>query len=235
MRKVKLSDSEVRLLLLFLAILMFAGAYFLSFQRNMERAEEMEAKNETDRAYVEMLESMVARRPLIEAQTEEYRQTVMDIIAKYPSDVPTEKAIEIIQQIEDRVGVHMGSISFSVGNTVADLGVGAWTEDEDGQVVLMDVPSVGYRDTLGMSYDADYRDFKELVAYIGELADRTTIPSITASYDSVTGKVSGSITINMFYLTATGKEYIAPDVTGKRKGVSNIFLDRGTGITSIGE
>ena len=234
MRKVKLSDSELRLLLVFLAVLMLAGAYFLSFQKNVERAQEIEALNEEDRAFVELLESMVARRPEIEAQTEEYRQTIRDIIAKYPSYVPTEKAIEIIQQLENRTGVHMKSIGFSMAGLVVSLDGYSWVENEEGEFVSTDASSVGYRDTLSMSYEAKYDDFKNMVAYIDSLTDRTTIPSITASYDNSTGNVSGAVTVNMYYLTETGKEYVEPDITGIRKGLSNIFTG-GTAAVQVKE
>lgn len=227
MKKFKLSDSETRLLLLFLAILMFACAYFLSFQKNMERAEEIEARNVEDRATVELLESMVARRPAIEAQTEEYRQVIADIIAKYPSAVPTEKVIEIVQDIEDRTGMSVSSISFSMNNLVVDLAYAVQTEDADGQAVSSGVYSIGYRDSIGMSYEANYSDFKEMIDYIHGMSDRMTISSISATYDSVNDMVSGGITVNMYYLTNTGKEYVDPNIMNNNKGVTNIFFERG--------
>lgn len=227
MKKIKLSDSEIRLLLLFLAVLMFVAAYFLSFQRNIERAEKIEAQNEEDRATVQLLESMVARRPAIEAQTEEYRQTIADIVAKYPPAVPTEKAIEIIQEIEDRTGMRVSNISFSMNNQVVNLAASTQTMGEEGQVVLTGVYSVGYRDTIGMSYEAEYSDFKEMIAYIHGLSDRMTISSVSASYDKENGMISGVITVNMYYLTNTGREYDEPNITNSNKGVPNIFLERG--------
>lgn len=223
MRKFKLSESETRLLLLFLAVLMFAGAYFLSFQRNVTRAEEMEAKNEEDQEFVQMLESMVAQQSLIEAQTEEYNQTIEDIIAKYPSDVPTAKAITIIQEIENRSGASVSSINFSMGNQVVDLSGDEAAEGTEGGTASTGVESMGYRDTIGMNYEATYTDFKNMISYINGLTDRTTIPSITAAYDSETDKITGVITIDMFYLTNTGKEYDAPNITGISKGVTDIF------------
>lgn len=225
MRAFKLSDSEKRLLLLFLAVLMFAAAYFLSFQRNIDRAEEIEAQNVEDQAYVDLLESMVARRPQIEAQTLEYRQTIEEIIAKYPPDVPTEKVITIIQELEDRTGVTVNNISFSMDNIIVDLSTSAVADDG---AYSAGVYSVGYRDTIGMTYYATYSDFKRMISYINGLSDRTTIPSITAVYDSDSGFVSGVISINMFYLTDTGREYEVPEITGNRKGVQSIFNPNGS-------
>lgn len=233
MRKFRLSDSEIRLLLVFLAVVMFACAYFFSFQKNVENAQEIEVQNEEDKAFLELLESMVARRPAIEAQTEEYRQTIAGIIAKYPPYLPTEKAIEIIQDIENRSGVSVDNISFSMDNVIVSLAGDAWRVDAEGQPVSSGVSSVGYRDMLSMSYEATYSDFKQMVAYVDGLSDRTTISSITAAYDSTTGNLSGVITVNMYYLTDTGKEYDPPHITGISKGLPNIF--RSSGGTVVGE
>lgn len=231
MRKIKLADSEIRLLLVFLSVLMFACAYFFSFQKNVELSQEIEAQNEEDRDLVELLESMVARRAQVEARTEEYLQAIEDIIAKYPPDVPEEKTIVIIQEIENRTGVSVSSISFSMDNLIVSLADNMAanardaenTEGAESPAASARVSSIGYRDTLSMRYEAEYSDFKRMVAYIDGLADRTTIPSITAAYDSGTGNISGTLTVNMFYLTNTGREYEAPDIIGIGKGLPDIF------------
>lgn len=259
MGKKKLTDSEIRLLLVFLSALMLVAAYFLSYQKNMDLAREMEARNEEDRDYIEMLESMVSRRSEVEAQTEGYHQAIDDIIAKYPSELPTEKAIEIIHEMESQTGVTVNNINFSMGNMVVGLSgnEGTYAEEEYVEEEYIDEEyldeaiteeeytesagseadmavsgSVGYRDTLSMSYVAAYSDLKRMIAYVEGLSDRTTIPSITAAYDSGTDNISGSITINMYYLTKTEREYEEPVVPGK-KGVSNIFRsDDGTAVTA---
>lgn len=256
MRKRKLTDSEIRLLLLFLSVVMVMGAYFLSFRKNVELAQEIEAENEENKAYVEMLESMIGRRAQVEAQTEGYYQDIEDIIAKYPSYVPTEKAIEIIHEVENRSGAHVSSISFSMDNVVVSLADNGGTdyveegyaedeypeedylsdgyleedypadefvEDTQSQGILAGTSSIGYRDTLGISYEARYSDLKRMVAIINGLSDRTTISSITAAYDNATGNISGTVNVNMYYLTNTGREYDALDVTGMSKGVPDIF------------
>lgn len=266
MGKKKLTDSEIRLLLVFLSALMLVAAYFLSFQKNMDLAQEMEARNEEDRDYIEMLESMISRRSQIEAQTEGYHQAIDEIIAKYPSELPTEKAIEIIHEMENRTGVQVNNISFSMENVVVGLSGNEaayaeekytdedyldeeyldeayldeaymeeeYTESAGGQEASAVSGSAGYRDTISMSYVAAYSDLKRMIAYVEGLSDRTTIPSITAAYDSGTDNISGSITINMFYLTKTEREYEEPVVPG-RKGVTNIFRSGGGTAVTVTE
>ena len=234
MKKVKLSDSEIRLLLMLFVLIMLASAYFLSFQKNVTRAEEIEAQNVKDQQTVNTLEAMVGRQAEVEAQTEEYRQYVQDVIAKYPPDVTTEKAIVIIQELEQLSGVHVTNISFAMDNVIGNLATavtgGTTTSDgteDSGSTGPVIATHLGYYDTLAISYEAEYESLKDIVSYIAEQKDRATIPAITAAYDSETGNLSGVITLNMFYLTETGKEYEAPRITGIDKGVEDIFRSGG--------
>ena len=242
MKKVKLSDSEIRLLLMLFALIMLAAAYFFSFQKNVTRAQEIEGQNQKDQQTVNTLESMVGRQAEVEAQTEEYRQYVQDVIAKYPPDVTTEKAIVIIQELEELSGVHVTNISFAMDNVIGNLAtavasepaVSDGTEDSEstGPVVGM---YLGYYDTLAMTYESEYTSLKDIISYIAGLKDRTTVPAITAAYDSETGNLSGVITVNMFYLTNTGKEYEAPRITGINKGVEDIFRSGGNAVGEVAE
>lgn len=256
MKKRTLTDSEVRLLLVFLALLMFACAYFLSFLKNVELAQEIEAQNEEDSALIETLESMIERKDQVEAQTGEYRQAIEDIVAKYPSDIPAEKVITIIQEIERNSGASVGNITFSMNEPVVSLedyaGSGYTEEEEmideyleDGDVeeeyleenytdiqpAPVNISSIGYSNTISMTYEAEYSALKRMIAYIEGMSDRTTISAITAAYDTATGNISGTMTVNMYYLTNTGREYEVPNITGVNKGVPDIFRSGGVSTT----
>ena len=240
MKKIKLSDSEIRLLLMLFALIMLAGAYFFSFQKNVTRAGEIEAQNERDQQTVGKLESMVGRQAEVEAQTEEYRQFVRDVIAKYPPQVPTEKAIVIVQELEQLSGVHVTNISFSMDNVIGSLAsavAGEPTVSDGTEGTQSAGPAVGtylgYYDTLALTYEAEYTALKDIASYIAGLRDRATIPAVTAAYDSETGNLSGVITVNMFYLTNTGKEYEAPRITGMDKGVEDIFRSGGGSVGEV--
>ena len=43
------------------------------------------------------------------------------------------------------------------------------------------------------------------------------------SYDSTNGGLQGSLVLNLYAVTGTGKEYVAPDISGLSMGVGNIF------------
>lgn len=267
-KKIKLSDSEKKLLLIFLSLLFVAAAYFLVFQRNMAKAQEIEAANIEAAAKVLQLEAMVARQAQVEEQTAECLQTVDDIIAKYPSDVTTEKAIAFIQDLENATGMKVTDINFLMNNLVgvvtavqtpapapaADTDTAADGSDlnaadaaasdtaaadasasaaEVDTALQGNVPA-GYYATVSMSYQTSYQGLKDIVKYITSQKDRMTIPAITVSYDETTGGLSGVLTVNMYYLTNTGREYEPPTVRGINRGVTDIFRSSGIGVPSQG-
>ena len=91
MNKIKISDSDKRLLIIFFAIVILACSYFFIFNKGMTKASELEAQDEQDSAKVQQMEASL---PQVKENIENMKQTQADIIAKYPSDMTTEKAIE---------------------------------------------------------------------------------------------------------------------------------------------
>lgn len=212
--KKKLSESELKLILVMLALLLLAGAYFLIYRQSVSKAVELEAQNEVDQETVTMLENMERRRAQVEAETEECKEIIQEVIAKYPSDVTTEKAITIAQNMEDFAGIHFPNLRFVINNLVLEF---KETSEE------IPTPPKGYYASMSMSYSVTYDGFKNLLTYVGGLKDRMTVPSVSASYDPTTDMLNGSITVHMYYLQDTGKEYVTPVIPGIEKGVESIF------------
>ena len=81
MKKIKLSESEIKLLCLLFALIVIAGSYFFVFTPKMDEAAVIEEQNITDQGTVNHLESMVARKDEVEKETAEYEQQIKDILA----------------------------------------------------------------------------------------------------------------------------------------------------------
>lgn len=220
-KKRALSDSELRLILLLLAVLLLAATYFFVYSKSVAAAQELEAQNAIDSATVKTLESMIDRREQVEAETEALRQSIQDIIAKYPADLTTEKSIDILQNIENFTNVEISNVSFLMGVLLMDF---TYPAEET------NIPPTGYYSALSMGYTASYDGYKEMLDYMSRLQDRMIAPAVSATYDGVSDMVSGNITVNLYYLQNTGKEYVAPVTSGIDKGVESIF-GAGEGIT----
>lgn len=263
MNKIKISDSDKRLLIIFFAIVILACSYFFIFNKGMTKASELEAQNEQDSAKVQQMQQMEASLPQVKENIENMKQTQADIIAKYPSDMTTEKSIESLQDYEDHSSdFHITDITFAmrmplvgaVDTTAADSSTDAAdssTDTADGAAdsaagdtsATADTQSAGektddaaadasadtmgnvtgYYASIGIRYEASYNGLKEMIAYVNAFQDRTTITQFTAAFDDATGKLTGEMTLNMYYITNTGKEYVPPVFDFMPKGVSNIF------------
>ncbi len=217
MKRLNVSDSELRLIIIFIAVCMLGAAYYFGFSSFNEKAKLVEESNVKDQQRITQLQSMAGRRVQIEEEIIKYNQLIEDTIAKYPVDVPTEKSIYLLQGIEDSTNAHFNAINF-----LMDTRLTALSGNVTDETAVVDGP-VAYYNTLTMAYDASYDDLKDMVDYIHDFDDRMTIPSITAAYDTETGNISGIINVRMYYLTETEKEYEEIPDTGIDHGVNNIF------------
>lgn len=246
MNKIKLSDSDKRLLIIFLAILMVVVSYFFFFTKSMSKASDIEDGNTKDKAQVQQMEQMEAALPQVRENMKNLKQKQADIIAKYPSDIKTEKVIWILQDIEDHNDYHISDIAFAMYNplqitpdvsettdTSADESSSDTTEettntettdDSSTDTATNNVPAVtGYYASIGVKYDATYEGLKDMLAYVNEYSDRITITDFSSSVDSETGRLTGEMTFSMYVITNTGKDYVEPKFDMMLKGVQNIF------------
>lgn len=246
MNKIKLSDSDKRLLIIFLAILMVVVSYFFFFTKSMSKASDIEDGNTKDKAQVQQMEQMEAALPQVRESMKNLKQKQADIIAKYPSDIKTEKVIWILQDIEDHNDYHISDITFTMSNplqitpdvsdttdTSADESSSDTTEettntettdDSSTDTATNNVPAVtGYYASIGVKYDATYEGLKDMLAYVNEYSDRITITDFSSSVDSETGRLTGEMTFSMYVITNTGKDYVEPKFDMMLKGVQNIF------------
>lgn len=247
--KIKLSDSDKRLLIIFLAIVIIACSYFFIFSKEMSKAQDLEASNTTDSATVQQMEQMEAGLPTVRKNIKNLKAKEKKIIGNYPSDMKTEKVIETLQAIEDdnEGDFHISEITFLMNNplivdtatdttgdgSTADTSTDstdttASTESTEAADTTDNSSSAsqsvsGYYASIGIKYKASYLGLKDMINYVNEFKDRTTVTNFSATYDSSTGGVTGEMTLNMYYLMNTGKDYVPPIFDYMQKGTDNIF------------
>ena len=193
MKKFSITDSEKKLLFIVLALAILAAAYFFGFTKLNDQAAVIESSNEQDAATVAKLEGMVAKQAETEAETQSFKDGIKKIVEKYPVKIPQEKAIYIVQEMQDALELDIGNIGFSM--------------NKHAQTFSGDKAPAGKYVLLSMGYNGDYDKFKNLLQYVCDYPDRTIIPNISAVYDEKTGVLRGSVTYKMFFLTGTEKEY----------------------------
>ena len=92
----------------------------------------------------------------------------------------------------------------------------------------------GLVSSININFQTTYEDFKKLVDYINNYPEKTSISNASLSYDSSTGELIGSMTINRYALTGTGKVYEEPYIGDISIGTDNIFGNGAKAGTSSG-
>ena len=83
-----------------------------------------------------------------------------------------------------------------------------------------------YRTQDSMQFTGTYASLKDMVDYLADQSGRMTLDNVNASFDSTTGNLTGSITVNMFSMAGTGKTYTEPDAGSVAYGTSNRKVKR---------
>ena len=118
MKKISITDSEKKLLFIVLALAILAASYFFGFTKLNDAAAEVEKSNEKDATTVATLEGMVAKQAETERETKGYKDGIKAVIAKYPSNIKQDKAIYLVQELQDAIELDVGAIGFNMNKTV---------------------------------------------------------------------------------------------------------------------
>ena len=90
-------------------------------------------------------------------------------------------------------------------------------QSSDSQVPVL------YRTQVTLQFNGTYAGLKKAVLYVADQSGRMTLDNVNASYDTSTGKLTGTIIVNIFSMTGTDRTYTEPDAGSVAYGTANIF------------
>lgn len=229
--EMSISESDKKLLVIFLAICLLAASYFFVFSKGMSKAQDIEDKNTQKEQKVMELQSKIAREVTIRKETEELKEKEEELKEKYPKDMTEEKAMSIIRDIESKMDFKTTQIAFVKGNNAGQNAYAAQSSESGNSESdttssgngAASAGTAGKYMEVTIVYKASYKGLKKFNEYVNKYSDRMTIPSINATLDDATGKLAGTATVDMYYLPVDGKDYKAPTVNGVTDGTKNVF------------
>lgn len=252
----KMSMRDKRILLMLLGIVVFVLGYFLVFQPQMAKAEEIEAQNVPLREKLNQLVEIEENQDYYISETNKYNQHVTDYTNMFPSDVKEEDAVLLGKGMEDKLGMWIFKMDFADQEFVASLdtsGLNNGSEGDDSTLLeqanqptkdqineiegtdgteadtsaapdSLDLNSVAlYRVKNTMEFNGTYQELKDLVDYLASDASRLTIDSVDIDFSASTGDLGGTVVVNMYSMTGTGRTYTTPDISSVVLGNHNLF------------
>jgi hypothetical protein len=164
---------------------------------------------------VKQMQGMVANKASYESQTKTMQNEMKTIFDSIPSNLTAEDEILYAYNLE---GKHNMSIT-SLSTPQAEL---VYTMNKDGKNTK-DNGKLLYQVPIAVACNVNYSGIKD---YLRELANEKyskSIDKVSLTFDKETGNLSGTFTVNMYYLLGSDRKYVPQMVDGVTLGTDNIF------------
>lgn len=179
--------------------------------------------------------------------TTELENMTTEIVEQFPSEIREETAIMYAYDMENSADIHLNAMTIEASNLLYTMGQSNTSSDANtasdstasdstasdstnGSTTEGNVNSDTaaaqvrlYTKSLNISYTVSYNDFKKIVEYIQTNADKRNVESVSVSYDSDTGKLVGTMVLNLFYLRGSDNAYSDPYIPSMQHGNTNPF------------
>lgn len=249
MKKLNISEKDLKLLFILLTIVILAGTFYFIYQPNMNKAQTYRTETEQLNRKLKELEVMQGQRAKKLQETADFKEQTAAILNGFPVAVTTEDCIALMDKLEKTIGIQISAESFNISESIymqearlaeetaetapeesaAPAQAAAGTTGDEPKEPTGPVMTVnGYKSTITISYRCTYDEFKATLDFIESNADRMTVEAVDISYDSGTGDLSGNMSIGLYSVNVANsdiyqRQYNVPDVESSGYGTPNIF------------
>ena len=216
----KVSERDKKLLIVVMAVLIMALAYFFGYSNLSAQVDELSTKKTSLVTTKRDLKEKNNNKQKYINDTDKLSKACTVLIDKYDSTTSQPNAIEFFNKTEDVTGVWVKSLSLSPATVLYKFGQIASSNVNGTSSYTSNL--VGYKSSINISYEGDYSQWKNFVKYINTYASKSTIDSLTATYNDSTGVVSGTASISLYAIQGGDRKATEPKFDVKT-GTDNIF------------
>lgn len=213
----KLSKRDAKLLLILLGIVTFLLSYLLVYNHYIKKQDAVAQQISELTPKLNTLEEYYANLSSYESAIEEARTSTKQELRRYPTEVLTEDQTLYALELEQRLGINVTALTFSDPLQVSEFS--GILPDGSEKPVKMDA----YQSTMNVSCEMTYAQLKQMLRYIYDTNDYTSVASLSVSYDAETAKLKGNVDVSKFFIQYEGAEkgvHVMPFVP---EGRPNIF------------
>ncbi len=217
------SDLKTFFLVFVLVIVVVVFAYFYLYVPQAEKRDVLLRENYELESHLIELKNKAVNETVFKTGINDSKDAIQKVLNHYSAGNTPEKSIMMSNTLEKEVGIRVPLLNFSQPSVMTTVKMPLISDTEDGGY------TVGYydvsllRESLSTNYTCTYAQLKKLIDFINAYPERMNIESITMGYNKETGELQGALTLNLYAVTGTGKEYTAPEISGLSMGQTNIF------------
>jgi Tfp pilus assembly protein PilO len=203
------------LLIILDGLVLIFVVYRLIFSPLQDSNDSLLAQKQKLQQQVSQMNGMVSNKSSYESQTKTMQNEMKTIFDSIPSNLTSEDEILYAYDLENKYDMSITSLSMPQ----AEL---AYTMNKDGKNSL-DSGKLLYKVPVAIACNVSYAGIKD---YLRELTNEKyskSIDNVSLTFDKATGYLSGTFTVNMYYLLGSDREYVPQAVDGVSLGTDNIF------------
>ena len=222
-KKTNGKDVKAFFFVFILVIVAAVLAYMYLYMPLVEQRKALEKENHDLDVRLITLKNMARDEDIYKMGINESSKTIKKVMNHYSAGHTPEKSIMMIDSLEQKIGIRLPNLTFSQPTVISTVKMPMVTETADGSYAIEYYDVNLLKETLATSYSCSYEQLKKMIDYINAYPERMNIESISIAYDSESNGLRGSVTLNLFTVTGTGKEYKPPVIDDLSMGAGNIF------------
>lgn len=218
-----ISNRDKKLLLIVGSILVIVVAYFAINMKLEVLNDKYNAQITKLEKQAKDLEEKTRNEDKYISDTNEYNQETSNILSNYSAGNTRPYVLNFLNTIEQTTGIWLRSVAFQTPATIYTFGT--LTPSNPTGETNYSTDMKGCSQGLIVSYEGSYEEWKNFISYVNSYFSKNTIDTISASYDEASGVVSGTVTITMYYITGTDRDFIEPEFSDISTGKTNVFVE----------
>ena len=203
----KISERDKKLLIVVMAVLIMALAYFFGYSNLSSQVDTLSTKKANLEVTKKDLKEKNNNKQKYITDTDKLSKAYAILMDKYDSGSSQPNTIVKSLALSPKTSIYkFGQIASSNTN-----GTSTYSSNY-----------VGYKTSINITYEGNYEQWKHFIKYINTYASKCTIDSLAASYGESTGTVSGTAVISLYSIEGGDRKFSEPKFDSKT-GTKNIF------------
>lgn len=214
--KVNISKGTKNLIYCLLGLVIILAVFFFGFQNIRQENNELKGQKAELEEEIKQLNEIQVNQSEYESQIEEYESRRKGYYKEFPALVQARDQILYAAELENRYD--------SMLISEMEMEEAEHVMGTDGDALAL------YKIPAKMECNINYDQLKDFLMGTTKDGTRKVVDEIVLTKDSVTGNLTGTISISMYYMTGTGQKYEAEQIEDVTVGTPNIFQN---GVTSV--
>ena len=214
-----LTNRDKVLLLVLAGVLILFAVYMTVVKDYNAKRDAAEAQLAELTPQLQQLQEYEANQKNYAAKTTKMGNEIATQMQRFPNDIRSEHIILNAKTLQDALGIKIQSVGSEPAALLSSFQLPL--KDESGQYVMQNV----YAFTTGENIQCTmgYDQFKSLLDFIYSQNEYTALKSVSVTYDSETGGLSGTAAITKYFIVPEKYVYTKANTEGVQQGVTNPF------------